>query len=130
MVQLLLLSLLFVLPGSAAARPVLVEAESFADTGGWVVDPQFMDNMGSPYLLAHGLGEPVADAHTTVKTSTADRYRVFVRTKDWVARWKAPGTPGRFQLLVNGKPLPTTFGTTAPTGIGKTVARSTCSRAT
>ena len=36
---------------------------------------------------------------------------MFVRTKDWVARWKAPGQPGRFQLLVDGQPLPTTFGT-------------------
>ena len=30
---------------------------------------------------------------------------------DWVARWKAPGTPGRFQVLVNGKALKPTFGT-------------------
>ena len=44
----------------------LVEAESFATKGGWVVDPQFVDVMGSPYLLAHGMGEPVADAETSV----------------------------------------------------------------
>jgi hypothetical protein len=67
--------------------------------------------MGSPYLLAHGLGRPVADATTEVELPAAGRYRVWVRTKDWVARWKAPGTPGRFQLLVSGKPLETTFGT-------------------
>ena len=40
-------------------RNVLVEAESFSDAGGWVVDQQSMDRMGSPYLLAHGLGVPV-----------------------------------------------------------------------
>ena len=34
-----------------------------------------------------------------------------MRTKDWVARWKAPGAPGKFQLLVNGAPLKETFGT-------------------
>jgi hypothetical protein len=90
--------------------PVLVEAEGFADTGGWVIDPQFMDLMGSPYLLAHGLGVPVKDATTAVAIPKAGRYRVWVRTKDWVAQWKAPGTPGRFQVLINGKPLPTTFG--------------------
>lgn len=28
-------------------------------------DTQFMDQMGSPYLLAHGLGKPVADAKTS-----------------------------------------------------------------
>ena len=34
------------------AADVLVEAESFADKGGWAVDQQFMDLMGSPYLIA------------------------------------------------------------------------------
>ncbi len=95
-------------PQSTSAMPaqvVLVEAESFPQRGGWVVDPQFMDQMGSPYLLAHGLGRPVADATTEVEFPATGTYRVWVRTKDWVAQWKAPGTPGRFQLLVNGKPL-------------------------
>ncbi len=88
----------------------LVEAESFRDFGGWVLDQQFMDQMGSPYLLAHGLGKPVKDATTTVAFSQAGRYRVFVRTKDWVAPWKAPGAPGRFQLVVDGKTLEPVFG--------------------
>jgi hypothetical protein len=101
---------------SAAALPalaaqVLVEAESFKDHGGWVLDTQFVESMGSPYLLAHGLGEPVKDATTTVTFPTTGTYKVFVRTKDWVARWKAPGTPGKFQVLVDGKPLTETFGT-------------------
>ena len=78
---------------------VLVEAESFADTGGWVVDQQFMDLMGSPMLLAHGLGVPVKDAATEVAFPAAGDYRVFVRTRDWVAPWQAPGAPGRFELL-------------------------------
>ncbi|MBI5831616.1 MAG: FAD-dependent oxidoreductase [Armatimonadetes bacterium] len=90
---------------------VLVEAESFADPGGWVVDPQFMDQMGSPYLLAHGLGRPVADATTQVDLPGPGTYHVWVRSYDWVARWQAPGTPGRFQVLVNGQPLEPTFGT-------------------
>ncbi|MGA0060981.1 MAG: FAD-dependent oxidoreductase, partial [Planctomycetota bacterium] len=96
---------------AGAGQLLLVEAEGFADTGGWAVDPQFMDQMGSPYLLAHGLGVPVADAVTTFEVREAGIYRVFVRTKDWVARWNAPGTPGRFQVLVDGRPLATTFGT-------------------
>jgi len=90
---------------------VLVEAEGFQDRGGWVIDQQFIQEMGSPYLLAHGLGDPVADATTEVELPAPGTYRVFVRTKDWVARWNAPGTPGRFQLLVDGKPLETVFGT-------------------
>ncbi|MCP4783022.1 MAG: FAD-dependent oxidoreductase [Fuerstiella sp.] len=92
-------------------KVVLVEAEGFSDLGGWVLDPQFMDIMGSPYLLAHGLGKPVVDAKTTVAISAAGRYRVWVRTKDWVAHWNAPGTPGRFQVLINGRALDHTFGT-------------------
>jgi hypothetical protein len=95
----------------AAGQSVLVEAESFARLGGWVVDPQFMDVMGSPYLLAHGLGRPVADATTEVEFPSPGSYRVWVRTKDWVARWNATGAPGRFQLVLNGKPLETVFGT-------------------
>ena len=41
---------------------VFLEAEQFADHGGWDLDQQVMDQMGSPYLLAHGLGIPVKDA--------------------------------------------------------------------
>ena len=89
----------------AYAQQVLVEAESFEVHGGWKLDTQFIENMGSPYLLAHGLGRPVKDAKTTVNFPETGEYRVFVRTKDWVAQWKAPGQPGRFQLLVNGEPL-------------------------
>ena len=95
----------------AHGQQVFLEAEQFADTGGWDVDQQSMDQMGSPYLLAHGLGVPVRDAVTTVKFSSPGRHRVWVRTRDWVAPWKAPGAPGKFQLLINGKPLATTFGT-------------------
>lgn len=98
-------------PVSAADQIVWLETEAFSTLGGWVVDQQFMDQMGSPYLLAHGIGHPVDDAKTTVQLPAEGTYRVWVRTRDWVAPWKAPGAPGRFQLLVNGKPLKTTFGT-------------------
>ena len=89
---------------------VLVEVESFAEKGGWVVDQQFMDLMGSPYLLAHGLGEPVPDASDTVSFPEAGDYKVWVRTRDWVAPWKAPGTPGKFQVLIDGEALLETLG--------------------
>lgn len=94
-----------------AADQVLVEAEAFKEHGGWSLDTQFLETMGSPYLLAHGMGEAVKDATTTVTFPSTGKWRVWVRTMDWVARWKAPGTPGKFQLLVDGKPLAETFGT-------------------
>jgi hypothetical protein len=94
---------------ASGAEVVLVEAESFRDPGGWVVDPQFMDQMGSPYLLAHGLGRPVADAATGLDLP-AGSWRVWVRTMDWVARWNAPGAPGRFRVLLDGRALAPEFG--------------------
>jgi len=103
-----------VLHASGASRHpgiLFFEAEDFDDIGGWSVDQQAMDQMGSAYLLAHGLGVPVKDAVTKAKISSPGSYRVWVRTHDWVAPWKAPGAPGKFQLLVDGKPLAQTFGT-------------------
>lgn len=97
--------------GPVQAGELLVEAESFKSPGGWKLDTQFIDEMGSPYLLAHGLGRPVEDATTAVTFPETGTYRVFVRTKDWVARWNAKGAPGRFQLLVDGQALPEEFGT-------------------
>ncbi len=94
-----------------AGDTVLIEAEGFGDRGGWVVDQQSMDQMGSPYLLAHGLGVPVPDATTTVDVPSDGEYRVFVRTRNWVANFGAPGAPGRFQVILDGKPLPMDFGT-------------------
>jgi hypothetical protein len=109
--SLLFVVLLYSIVSTASADTVLLEAESFENPGGWVIDQQFMDQMGSPYLLAHGLGEPVKDAVTKVRFPSTGKYRVWVRTRDWVAPWKAPDAPGRFRLLIDGKPLKTVFGT-------------------
>ncbi len=95
----------------ASGEPILVEAEQFTECGGWVRDCQFMDQMGSPYLLAHGLGTPVPNASTTVQFPRSGSYRVLVRTRDWVAPWNAPGTPGSFRVLINDQPLDAVFGT-------------------
>ncbi|MCF7954741.1 MAG: FAD-dependent oxidoreductase [Phycisphaerae bacterium] len=98
----------FVVP-MAVGAVVLVEAESFDEKGGWVVDQQFVDTMGSPYLLAHGLGRLVDDAVTTVTFPAVGTYRVWVRTKDWVpGPWESPG---RFKVVVGGAALAETFGT-------------------
>jgi hypothetical protein len=59
--------LVFIICATAQADEQLIDAESFADHGGWVVDQQSMDQMGSPYLMAHGLGVKVRDAKTTIR---------------------------------------------------------------
>ncbi|MBI5010887.1 MAG: FAD-dependent oxidoreductase [Bacteroidia bacterium] len=95
-------------------REVLIETESFTQKGGWVVDPQFVFQMGSPYLLAHGLGKPVEDALTEVRLSAPGRYHIWVRTMNWApGKWDAPG---RFRLKVDGKILREDLGTIAGWG--------------
>lgn len=93
---------------SPAPAGVLVEAASFAHPGGWKLDTQHVQQMGGCYLLAHGLGKPVANARTTVRFPQAGRWRVWVRTRDWCpGDWRAPG---RFRVLVNTKALDGEFG--------------------
>jgi L-ascorbate metabolism protein UlaG (beta-lactamase superfamily) len=93
-------------PQSETSAEVLVEAEAFAERGGWLLDPQFVDQMGSPYLLAHGLGKPVANAKTEIEFPANGRYHVWVRAKDWVRTHH----PGLFRVLVGGRTLEPTFG--------------------
>lgn len=96
---------------SFLAKSILVEAEHFQDKGGWLIDAQFPDVMGSSYLLAHGLGKPVENAVTQVEFPSAGTYKLWVRTKDWApGPWKSPG---RFQVLVNATTVETVFGINA-----------------
>ena len=99
----------FWLAPALAGAAVLVEAESFANRGGWVLDSQFVEVMGSPYLLAHGLGRPVAAAQTSATLPTAGVYRVWARTRDWIP--DHPNSPGRFRIAIDGGELAPDFGT-------------------
>lgn len=71
-----------------------IEAEQFSDLGGWLLESQFIDQMGSSYLLAQGLAGPVEDARTTVDLPAAGIWSVWVRTKNWCA--DVEPAPGRF----------------------------------
>ena len=95
---------------SARAETIMIEAEWFEDWGGWVNDTQFMDQMGSPFLLAHGMGKPVADAKTAF-IAEGGKYSVWVRTRNWTYHWHPDAGAGTFSLVVNGKTLPTVLGT-------------------
>lgn len=107
----LLVICLTVISYIAVNAQILVEAESFQNKGGWVVDQQFMDLMGSSFLMAHGLGNPVADASSAVNFPKSGTYHVFVRTRNWAGYWTDKDAPGKFQVLVNGKALTAVFGT-------------------
>ena len=90
---------------------IFKEAESFTNLGGWVIDPQSMQQMGSAYIMAHGYGVPVEDAETYIEVEEDGTYSVWVRTRDWTKVW-GRGTPaGRFTVIVNGETLPTELGT-------------------
>ncbi len=106
-----LISLLLFLNLTSYAVVLLVETESFGDKGGWVLDQQFMDQMGSPYLMAHGMGKPVANATTNItfppETGT---YYIYVRTFNWTSPWTSTNGPGKFTLKIGNKKLPVVLG--------------------
>ncbi len=86
-------------------KAIFLEAENFQNKGGWVVDQQFMDLMGSSYLMAHGMGVPVADAETTAVFPSTGEYNIYVRTFNWTSPWHQGEGPGKFRLLVDGKEI-------------------------
>ena len=89
---------------------LFVEAESFSVKGGWQVDQQFMDVMGSPYLIAHGAGVPVEDASVQVRLPGKGEWHLFVRTFNWVSPWYDGEGPGKFKVAVDGDELSETLG--------------------
>lgn len=94
---------------------VMALATKFNDKGDWTVEQQFVLQMGSSYLMAHGLGTPLEkDAKTEINIPEDGDYRLWVRTKNWTAFWSEGKTPGIFQVLIDGKADPSEF------GIGKT----------
>lgn len=112
-VKLFLFSLLLLAGISCAdnTESIFIEAESMDSFGGWVLDQQSMASMGSPYIMAHGMGVPVEDAITTVSNEEGGSFYLWVRTRDWTRRWDRDESAGRFQVLVNGKPARRVLGT-------------------
>jgi hypothetical protein len=97
------------LAGTVSERVLWLEAEGFETLGGWSNDSQFVDVMGSPCLLATGVGKPVADAVTSVTVLEAGEYRLWVRCRDWLPTH----SPGQFQVWVGGVASAATFGKSA-----------------
>ena len=89
---------------------IFIEAESFAETGGWVNDSQSMEELHSAYLMAHGLGIPVADAETSFTVEKAGNYSVYALTRDWTKVFGMTESAGRFTLRIDGCELPEILG--------------------
>ena len=89
--------------GTLLSARIDIYPQSF-DTGGWKLDVQFMDVMGSPYLLAHGCGIRVIDAKAVADIPETGRWRVWVRSRKWV------DGAGAFKVSVGGRTLDRTFG--------------------
>ena len=100
-IYIILALLLLLNSNSARAAELFIEAENFSHKGGWVVDNQYMDLMGSSYLMAHGLGKPVEKAFTQVQIPEAGKYRLYVRTYNWTSPWYDGEGPGKFNLRIN-----------------------------
>lgn len=111
MKRLLALVLLMCCYTWSRSAELFVETESFSYKGGWVIDQQFMDQMGSPYLLAHGMGTPVDDAYSKVTFPAKGAYHVYVRTYNWTSPWKRGEGPGKFALYVNHRKIGVPLGT-------------------
>ncbi len=97
---------------ASAGNVVWLETEHFDDLGGWTNDAQFVDQMGSPFLLAIGLEKPVGDATTTAAIPAAGKYRLWVRAHDWTPEH----SPGRFQVGLGDKLVEHVFGRTKTKG--------------
>ena len=54
---------------AGAEQDLWLEAESFATLGGWVIDQQSMAQMGSAYVMAHGMGIPVRGRRNRLQNS-------------------------------------------------------------
>ncbi len=90
---------------------IYLECGEFRKTGGWVIDTQSVEAMGAPYLMAHGLGTPVADAETVITLPRRGEWHFYARTRGWTKTWGRGTAAGRFQLLVNGTALEAELGT-------------------
>ena len=94
------------------SNSLMLLATRFKDLGDWTVEQQFVIQMGSSYLMAHGIGTPLErDAQTTFEVPEDGNYTLYVRTKNWTRWWSEAQTPGRFQVLLDGKADGESFGT-------------------
>lgn len=79
-----------------------ISIADFSEKGGWLMDSQYIELMGVPYLLAHGLGNPVADAKGKVQIEKSGKYHIYAYTYNWNAPWKPQYAPGIYEVTIGG----------------------------
>ncbi|MBQ9071403.1 MAG: FAD-dependent oxidoreductase [Clostridia bacterium] len=68
-----------------------IDAVDFDDYGGFILETQFIREMGQPYLMANGVGEAVSPAEASFTVKGGGTYRFFIRTKNWCAEHNPDG---------------------------------------
>ena len=92
-------------------KNIFIEAESFKEKGGWVIDSASMETIHSAYLMAHGMGSPVEDAFTDFEIADDGAYSIYALTRDWTAVWDVKDSAGRFTIKLDGTELSEILGT-------------------
>lgn len=90
---------------------IFIEAESFRDKGGWVVDTASMETIHSSYLMAHGMGVPVADAFDEFEIKDSGEYYIWSLTRDWTSVWDVKDSAGKYTIKIDGIELENILGT-------------------
>ena len=90
---------------------IFIEAESFKNLGGWVIDQQSMETIHSSYIMAHGMGMPVEDAVHKFSIEESGEYNVWALTRDWTAVWDVKDSAGKFKIGINGVLFDSELGT-------------------
>ena len=83
-------------------KDLFIEAESFDNLGGWIIDQQSMETIHSSYIMAHGMGIPVRDAETKIGIEETAKYHIWALTRDWTAVWSKDAKAGKFRILIDG----------------------------
>ena len=90
---------------------IFIEAESFKEKGGWVIDSASMETIHSAYLMAHGMGNPVEDAFTDFEITDDGIYSIYALTRDWTAVWDVKDSAGKFTIKLDDTELSEILGT-------------------
>ncbi len=68
-----------------------IDAPEFDELGGFVLESQFVGEMGQSYLMADSVGTVVSPATVKFSIKESGMHRFFVRTKNWCTEYAPDG---------------------------------------